>query len=124
MSHLTATEATLALADVARLLASTGDVIQLRQRQAPPASGFAGDPAPEFGSPVAVPAVLTAKAPEDLLQEGHELLGRVAPDTMVTEGDEFTHGGHRFRIEDVVPRNLFGTVTHLELSTKQLHGRA
>jgi hypothetical protein len=124
MSYLTASEATLALADVAHLLASTGDVIQLRQRQAFPASGFAGDPAPEFGSPVAVLAVLTAKAPEDLLQVGHELLVLVGAETAVAEGDEFTHGGHRYQIEDVVPRNLFGTVTHLELSTKQLHGSA
>jgi hypothetical protein len=124
MSYLTASEATLALADVARLLTSTGDVIQLRKRQAPPASGFAGDPAPEFGSPVAVPAVLTAKAPEDLLQVGHELLVLVGPSTQVVEGDEFTHGGHRYRVEDIVPRNLFGTVTHLELTTKQLHGSA
>jgi hypothetical protein len=124
MSYLTASEAAFALTDVARLLASTGDVIQLRPRQVPPASGFAGDPALEFGPPVAVPAVLTAKAPEDLLQVGHELLVLVGAETQVTEGDEFTHGGQRYRIEDVVPRNLFGTVTHLELSTKQLHGSA
>ncbi|MDP2361610.1 MAG: hypothetical protein Q8O14_12820 [bacterium] len=124
MSYLTASEAAFALTDVAFLLASTGDVIQLCQRQTPPASGFAGDPAPEFGSPVAVPAVLTAKAPEDLLQVGHELLVLVGPSTVVVEGDEFTHGGHQYQVEDVVPRNLFGTVTHLELSTKQLHGSA
>jgi hypothetical protein len=124
MSYLTASEATLALVDVARMLDSTGDVIQLHQRQAPAASSFAGDPAPEFGPPVAVPAILTAKSPEDLLQVGHEFLVIVGPGTQVAKGDEFTHGGHRYQVEDVVPRNLFGTVTHLELSTKQLHGSA
>jgi hypothetical protein len=124
MSYLTATESALALADVTRMLVSTGDVINLVPRQAPASSGFAGDSNSLFGSPVAVPAILTAKAPEDLLQVGHELLVLVGADTVVTEGDEFTHGGHRYRVEDVVPRNLFGTVTHLELSTKQMHGSA
>lgn len=124
MSYLTASEATLALKDMDQLLAMTGDVIQLRARQTPPATGFAGDPGESFGSPVAVPAVISAKAPEDLLQVGHELLVVVAAATMVAEGDEFTHGGGRFRVVDVVERNLFGTVTHLELAAKKLHGGA
>ncbi|MDP2361946.1 MAG: hypothetical protein Q8O14_14550 [bacterium] len=122
MSYLTASEAALALRDVADMLVSTGDVIQLLGRQAPTSTGFAGDPGESFGSPVAVPAVVTAKAPEDLLQVGHELLVIVGATTVVAEGDEFTHGGHRYRVVDIVPRDLFGTVTHLELSTKQLHG--
>ena len=124
MSYLTATEATLALKDVEHLLATTGDVIHLRARQAPPASGFAGDPGESFGSPVAVPAVISAKAPEDLLQVGNELLVIVAAGTLVAEGDEFTHGAGRYRVMDVVERNLFGTVTHLELAAKKLHGGA
>ncbi|MFA7331027.1 MAG: hypothetical protein WC326_08145 [Candidatus Delongbacteria bacterium] len=124
MSYLTASEATLALKDMALMLASTGDVIQLRTRQAPQATGFAGDPGESFGSPVAVPAVLSAKAPEDLLQVGHEVLVIVAAGTVVVEGDEFTHGAGRYRVVDVVERNLFGTVTHLELSAKKLHGSA
>lgn len=124
MSYLTASEEALALADVARMLDSTGDVVHLYQRQVPTPSSFAGDPAPGFGSPVAVSAVLTAKTPEDLLQVGHEMLAVVGADTQVAEGDEFAHGGHRYRVEDIVPRNLFGTVTHLELSTKKLHGSA
>ena len=122
MSYLTASEAALALKDMEALLASTGDVLLLRTRQTPQATGFAGDPGESFGSPVAVPAVLTAKAPEDLLEVGHELLVVVAAATVVAEGDEFTHGGSRYRVVDVVPRNLFGTVTHLELSAKKLHG--
>jgi hypothetical protein len=124
MSYLTATEETLALADMATLLTSTGDVVQLRQRQQPSPTGFAGDPGESFGPPVAVPAVLTAKAPEDLLQAGHELLVIVGAQTVVAEGDEFTHGTWRYRVMDVVPRNLFGTVTHLELAAKKLHGGA
>ena len=124
MSFLTASEASLALKDVEHMLATTGDVIQLFTRQAPLATGFAGDPGESFGPPVAVPAVLTAKAPEDLLQVGHELLVVVAAATTVAEGDEFTHGAGRYRVMDVVERNLFGTVTHLELAAKKLHGGA
>lgn len=124
MSYLTASEANLALKDMDQLLAMTGDVIQLQTRQAPPATGFAGDPGESFGPPVAVPAVISAKAPEDLLQVGHELLVVVAASTQVVDGDEFTHGGGRYRVVDVVERNLFGTVTHLELSAKKLHGGA
>ncbi len=124
MSYLTATEATLALKDVDQMLATTGDVILLCARQASPAPGFAGDPGESFGSPVAVPAVTSAKAPEDLLQVGHELLVVVAANTAVSEGDEFTHGATRYRVVDVVERNLFGTVTHLELAAKKLHGGA
>ncbi len=121
MSLLTASEAALALKDVETLLGTTGDVLLLFTRQAPPATGFAGDANPGFASPVAVPAVLSAKAPEDLLQVGHELLVVVGAATIVAEGDEFTHGGGRYRVVDVVPRNLFGTVTHLELAAKKLH---
>jgi len=124
VSYLTASEATLSLKDMDQLLAMTGDVIQLRARQTPPATSFAGDPGESFGSPAAVPAVITAKAPEDLLQVGHELLVVVASATMVAEGDEFTHGAYRYRVVDVVERNLFGTVTHLELAAKKLHGGA
>ena len=124
MSYLTASEAALALKDVEHMLATTGDVLQLFARQAPLATGFAGDPGESFGPPVAVPSVLSAKAPEDLLQVGHELLAVVAVATTVAEGDEFSHGGHRYRVVDVVERNLFGTVTHLELAAKKLHGGA
>jgi hypothetical protein len=122
MSYLTASEADLALKDLDQMLAMTGDVIQLRARQTPLATGFAGDPGESFGTPVAVPAVISAKAPEDLLQVGHELLVIVAAGTPVAEGDEFTHGTSRYRVVDVVERNLFGTVTHLELAAKMLHG--
>jgi len=124
VSYLTASEADLALRDMGHLLAMTGDVIQLRTRQVPPATGFAGDPGESLGPPVAVPAVISAKAPEDLLQVGHEVLVVVAAATLVAEGDEFTHGSGRFRVVDVVERNLFGTVTHLELAAKKLHGGA
>jgi hypothetical protein len=124
VSYLTASEATLALQDMDQLLAMTGDVLQLRARQTPPATGFAGDPGESFGPPVAVPAVISTKAPEDLLQVGHEVLVVVAAATQVVEGDEFTHGAYRFRVVDVVERNLFGTVTHLELAAKKLHGGA
>ena len=124
MSFLTASEVALALKDMHLMLAMTGDAIQLFTRQAPLATGFAGDANPLFASPVAVPAVLTAKTPEDLLQVGHELLVVVGASTPVAEGDEFTHGGYRYRVVDVVPRNLFGTVTHLELAAKKLHGGA
>ena len=68
--------------------------------------------------------MISAKAPEDLLQVGHEILVVVAASTQVAEGDEFTHGSGRFRVVDVVPLNLFGTVTHLELAAKKLHGGA
>ena len=48
-------------------------------------------------------------SPDDLKQVGHSGLAHVLPDLDVKDGDIAEFNGHRYRVTDVRPIDLFGT---------------
>jgi hypothetical protein len=54
-------------------------------------------------------------APKDLAELGCDAVASVLPDSGVQENDFMAVAGVRYRVSEVKPQNLFGTVTHLDL---------
>lgn len=62
-----------------------------------------------------IPIEVNDLAPKDLAELGCDAVASVLPDAGVVENDFVEVGGLRYRVSEVKPHNLFGTVTHVDL---------
>ena len=62
-----------------------------------------------------VPIEMNDLQPKDLAELGCDAVASVLPDAGVVENDFVAVSGLRYRVSEVKPQNLFGTVTHFDL---------
>ena len=116
MSVLTAEERAAIAGDVRRIIEACGDIARvLRPEKQGEDSFFGPHESGETEIHAAIPCELQHLPPEEIIQQGHDSVLHVFPDTDVKENDFVEVGGVRYRVTDVVPHDCFGAVTHLEL---------
>ncbi len=118
-----AAEAAQAVADVAALIQSTGEMVKILKVTPQSEGGFAGKAlADQTVSAANVPALLMDKQPSDLLQVDHDYMVSLLPGTEVVDTYLLQFRGATFEVVDIKQINLFGTVTHLEVAVKKQRG--
>lgn len=120
MSLLSDYEKTEAVADVARLITSSGQTVMV-QRIAPGERLFSSDDE-LFNDLVEIPAEINETPAEDLA-DTIDATCSVLPDTDVQREDRLVIGGKIYRIQTIEPEYFFGTVTHKSLELVKIHGR-
>ena len=103
-----------AAGDVAWLIRQAGTMATVTRPTPAGAGTFFG---PHEASETVVgelPIEVNDLAPKDLAELGCDAVASVLPDAGVRENDFVAVAGVRYRVSEVKPQNLFGTVTHVE----------
>jgi hypothetical protein len=109
-----------AVADVARLILSSGQTA-MAQRIVPGERLYGSDD--ETYSDVAeIPLELSETPPEEL-SDKIDAMASVLPDSDVLGEDRLVAASETYRIQSVEEANFFGVVTHKILQLVKLHGR-
>jgi hypothetical protein len=113
-------ERAAAVADVAQLILSSGQIATV-QRIVPGERLYGSDD--ETYSDIAeIPLELNETPPEEL-SDKIDAVASVLPDADVLGEDRLTTDSETYRIQSVEPAHFFGAVTHKILQLVKLHGR-
>ena len=127
MTILTIDEQTAAIADVQTIIESTGDLATIKRptkTEPQPDDPFGEIEDSETQIAIDIPIEFIALAPEQIIQQGHDRVANVLPDTDVAENDfiiDQANTNIRYRITNVVIHNLFGAITHKELRLERAY---
>lgn len=127
MAILTTEEKADAIAEFQLIIESTGDlatIIRPDKTEVQPSDPFGKIESSEAVIVTNVPVEFISLDPTEVIQEGHDKIGNVLPNTDVKENDfiiDQSNTNIRYRITDVVKHNLFGAITHLELKLERAY---
>lgn len=120
MSLLTQKEGQDAVNTIGEMVAAHGETAT---RLVPPASPspYGGDEGPF--TPAGQFPVERVQTPQIVLdRNGADAMFSIPPDVVLEEGDRLEVAGVLYRVLSVVPKNLFGAVTHQVVETSLVHG--
>ena len=109
-----------AVADVARLILSSGQTA--RVLRALPAERLYGTDDAEYAEVSVIPVELNETPPEEL-SEKIDAVASVLPDADVHGEDRLSTDNEAYRIQSVEEEHFFGTITHKILQLVKLNGR-
>lgn len=104
-----------AAGDVAWLIRQAGTTARVTRPTPAGAGSFFGPHEAGETAVGEIPIEVNDLAPKDLAELGCDAVASVLPDAGVVENDFVAVAGVHYRVSEVKPQSLFGTVTHVDL---------
>lgn len=120
MTLLTAQEKAEAVAEVGRLIRSSGQTAWVQRVS--PGERLYGTEDESFVDLTEIPIEVTETPPEDL-GKNIDAVCSVLPDADIFTEDRLVISGETYRIQSVEDEHFFGTTTHKSLKLVKIHGR-
>ncbi len=120
MSLLTAREKEEAVAEVGRLIRSSGQTAWVQRVS--PGERLYGTEDESFVDLTEIPLEITETPPEDL-GKNIDASCSVLPNAEIFTEDRLVISGETYRIQSIEDEHFFGTITHKLLKLVKIHGR-
>ena len=104
-----------AMRDVARMIRLSGQTAKLIRPGMVGEGSFYGPRETTETDVAVIPIEMKALSPQDLVEIGSDAVASALPDCGVKEQDFLRIDSARYRVTEVKPQNLFGTMTHIDL---------
>lgn len=104
-----------AMRDVARMIRLSGQTATILRSSVAGQDSFFGPRENTETEMAVIPIEMKALSPQDLVEIGSDAVASALPDCGVKEQDFLRIDSTRYRVTEVKPQNLFGTVTHFDL---------